>query len=368
MYGILLLLLVPYIAIVIFLTVVYEKIWNFVEKNKFVRMILIKYDNLCNTIGEHVLTDVRDCPMIPYFVTLILFSPTLFFVSFFVQQYVLEKFSIFVMMFYHVLLLGPRFRNFAHVNVLIHRNFHTHNNLLKTKFNILEWWCGIFYGIVPEFYGIGHAVHHIEDNGPNDVLSTQEFDKTSFLNFVKYIDRFAFGWTNLPNIKYFYDKKQYKKCVKLICSVIVYYGIALYLFTINWKFCVGHYLIPQFFSIIFLSAVSYVWHPFNDTELYVNTVTILDGHDNLFNEDYHVIHHLYPNLHWSKVKDVYIADLEKYKKHNSPIFRDTQQIELFFMFMFKDYEKLAEKFVDLSGKMTKDDKIKLLKKRLCVLN
>ena len=364
MYSFLLLFLVPYIAVIIFLTLVYEKFWKLAEKNSFVSMALTKYDNWCNEIGKQILNDPRDSPMIPHFITLTLFSPLLFVVSFFVQQYVLKEFSICAMILYHVLLLGPKFRNFAHINVLMHRNFHTYNKLLKTKINILEWFCGIFYGIVPEFYGTSHAIHHIEDNGKNDVLSTLEFDKTNFFDFVKYIDRFAFGWTNLPNIKYFYDKGQYRKCLKLVTSVIVYYGIALYLFTINWKFCVGHYLIPQWFCIIFLSAVSYMWHPFSDPELFVNTVTILDGQDNVFNEDYHVIHHLYPNLHWSKVPDKYVEDLEKYKKHNSPIFRDTQQIELFFLFMFKDYEKLADKFVDLSETMTRDDKIKLLKERL----
>jgi hypothetical protein len=48
-------------------------------------------------------------------------------------------------------------------------------------------------------------------------------------------------------------------------------------------------------TVLFLSAVAYTWHAFAEPDDpgndYVSAVTFLEGHYNVFNEDYHVVHH-----------------------------------------------------------------------------
>ena len=43
---------------------------------------------------------------------------------------------------------------------------------------------------------------------------------------------------------------------------------------------------------------------------------------------------------------------------------DTQAFEGFFLILFSDFEKMADKFVDLNGDMSREDIIALLKHRL----
>lgn len=47
-------------------------------------------------------------------------------------------------------------------------------------------------------------------------------------------------------------------------------------------------------------------HGFHESEdpdnEYINSTTFLDGSDNIFNEDFHVAHHLVHTMHWIDLK------------------------------------------------------------------
>lgn len=58
---------------------------------------------------------------------------------------------------------------------------------------------------------------------------------------------------------------------------------------------------------------------------YVDSVTIVDGMDNIFNEDYHVVHHTKPRAHWTEYKAHYEATVDEYRKYNATIFRDCEE-------------------------------------------
>lgn len=48
----------------------------------------------------------------------------------------------------------------------------------------------MFLGLTPRWFDVAHvACHHRENNGPNDFLTTQPYDRTSFLDFGKYYAR-----------------------------------------------------------------------------------------------------------------------------------------------------------------------------------
>lgn len=69
-------------------------------------------------------------------------------------------------------------------------------------------------------------------------------------------------------------------------------------------FAVAYLLYPMFEQSILLSVVNWVWHGFVDPKdpenPYVQSVTIHDGLMNVLEEDYHVVHHQYPGVHWTQ--------------------------------------------------------------------
>merc|ERR1719242_1097829 len=130
----------------------------------------------------------------------------------------------------------------------------------------------------------------------------------------------------------------------------------------------GCVVYPFFENVILLSVVNWTWHAFIDpndpSNEYVASLTFLDGPINVMNEDYHVVHHQYPTAHWSKHPELYEKHLEDYKKNQASIFRNTHVFELFFLVILNNYDELARKFVDLSGKLTFEEKVELMKARL----
>ena len=120
--------------------------------------------------------------------------------------------------------------------------------------------------------------------------------------------------------------------------------------------------------IFLLAAINYTWHAWTDPSepknIYKNSITILEGQYNVYNEDYHVEHHKRPQTHWREYTVNYEKHMDEYKSNRAVVFQDTQAFEVFFLILFSDFEKMADKFVDLNGDMSRDEIIALLKHRL----
>lgn len=141
------------------------------------------------------------------------------------------------------------------------------------------------------------------------------------------------------------------------------------------RFALAYMLYPVGENILLLAAVNWCWHAFEDPDPskphddYVGSLTILDGPINVLNEDYHVVHHQYPNAHWTTHPDKLRKHWPEYAKHQASVFIGTHAFELFGMIVSKDYDAIADRFVDLRGEkegrpMTKEEKVALMKARL----
>jgi len=138
-------------------------------------------------------------------------------------------------------------------------------------------------------------------------------------------------------------------------------------------------------AIVILSAISYLWHAFmavpesslsqgvdgaydelpsDVASRFVNSMTILDGHDNVFNEDFHFIHHHFPEVHWTDAPAHYRANQSHYEHHKATLFSDTEQGLLIKWLLTKNWDKMADHFVDISGKLSHSDKKDLIISRL----
>jgi hypothetical protein len=86
---------------------------------------------------------------------------------------------------------------------------------------------------------------------------------------------------------------------------------------------------------------------------YINSVTIIKGKDNIFNEDFHVVHHHpNPNIHWTEYPAHYEQHKSEYIRNQATIFTDCEEGEMLYWLFSEKWDELASHFVDLQGLVT----------------
>mmetsp|Transcript_5676 Transcript_5676/g.5579 ORF Transcript_5676/g.5579 Transcript_5676/m.5579 type:complete len:150 (-) Transcript_5676:101-550(-) len=145
----------------------------------------------------------------------------------------------------------------------------------------------------------------------------------------------------------------------------------LALLMLDWRFAVAYWVYPHIEATTLLAAINYTWHawvdprdPDND---YITSITILDGHYNTFEADFHVVHHQHPTLWYEDCPKVFDKEIEVYKKQKATIFRGTQAFELFILIVTNNIDRLATLFVDLSGELSHEEIKELLRYRMSAI-
>jgi hypothetical protein len=283
---------------------------------------------------------------------------------------------------YHVVRIGPFFMNFAYVYTLCHKEGHTYAGLYEKKYNksillrhVFNWWIGMFYGVLPATFAYGHSInHHKFNNAEFDVVTTSDKPRDSFINWVAYLPRYFLYAINISTIRQFANEGNYKVVFKVLWGSIWFLAwVVLWSSLISPAFAIAFVAFPFFEASVLLAAVNWSWHAFLDPSdpenEYVQSITILDGNVNVLNEDFHVVHHQFPGAHWTE-HPVYKEKLwAKYIENRASCFRGTHAFEIFGMSVARDYDALANKFVDLYGDkhgcpMTHEERVHLIKLRL----
>lgn len=114
-----------------------------------------------------------------------------------------------------------------------------------------------------------------------------------------------------------------------------------------------------------------MWHLWIDPDYpanpYVNSVTILNGKDNVWNEDFHVEHHFnIKTVHWNDASDHFEQKKDEFARYQGTIFQNCEQGEILFWILSDNWDELANHFVDLNNKMTVEEKKQLLLRRASV--
>jgi len=324
-------------------------------------------------IGSFVLRDHRDSPYLIPVIFVTFYAPCIY--SLLIYRYLESGFEWHIFFLYHLFRIGPRFRFFAYIHVLVHKEGHDHKGLFKSVFSFLnkwyiQWVLGPFYGQVPYSYRAGHnKIHHRYDNGPEDIHTNIDLDRTKLFSFIQYIPRFFLYWTGLSPIVSFWYRKEWKFLKWQASGTLFYFLIVVMSWVfLDWKFAVAYNLYPLYESTIFFSGISYMWHcfvePTDPDNQYINSVTILNGRDNIYNEDFHVAHHTEPTLHWSDYEGHYYTNIHYFKKYQATIFQDTEEGEMLYWMLAGKWDIMAEHFVDLNDKLTTEEKKQLILMRL----
>lgn len=282
---------------------------------------------------------------------------------------------------YNVVRIGPMYRHFMFVYVLCHKEAHSYGKLFSMphrKYLGLQYaynyFIGFFHGVLPGPFTESHIYnHHKYDNDSDDVYSTGAYPRDSFGQFLRYVYIWFLYALNISSIAKFFEEGKNSRAWRCIAGCAYYAaGVGLCARLVSPVFACLYIVYPLVEGNILLGAVNYTWHAFidpNDPDNdYVNSLTILNGLNFTLDEEYHVVHHQYGGVHWSRNKELYERHVEDYKKHTASVFKDCNLFVIWGMIVAKDYDGLADNFVqyeeDESKRLSRDELKELLKQRL----
>jgi len=185
---------------------------------------------------------------------------------------------------------------------------------------------------------------------------------------------FAMFWMGISIVQYFKKKGREKPARKMMGGMAVFYGVIALFLIIHPLFALGYLILPHLSAIIFLAAINYCWHAFADPaypdDPYRCTLTILNGHYNVYNEDYHLEHHLRPHTHWLDYPGNFEKYQSEYKERNAIVLQDTQAFEVFFWIILKRYDLIAQHKIKYYGETEEEamEQIQYLLSRKAVVH
>lgn len=331
-----------------------------------------KINHIAKLVGDKVLKDKRNYEYLPLMVLHGIWPLAIFLWA--VSRYRANGLELWVVFVYHMLRIGPRFRFFAWFHVMAHKEGHDHRGFFNAPWTFLNyrwvsWYCSIFYGAVPNSYAIGHnKIHHRFLNGLEDVHTCYDLDRSKPISFLIYLPRFGSYWAGISVLWYMLKNKEWVYAGRMAAGMVYYAFIIYNAWRLAWDFTLVILVFPFLESIVFFGAISYLWHSFLDADQpeneYINSITILEGHDNIFNEDYHVAHHHAHTMHWTEYPKHFEKNKDDFKKYNATIFRDCEEGLLLYWLFSEKWDVMADHWVDLNDKLNHEQKKALILKRL----
>jgi len=236
----------------------------------------------------------------------------------------------------------------------------SHNKLFpKGPWAILnhfhELFINPFFGVPPGSYFLHHVImHHRENNVfPRDMSSTMPYQRDSLAGLASYCIRF---WTHQSIYLGYYALKTGR--VRIFwwytLSWAVFIGIVAGLWTINPVGTFWMVLVHTGVMGFMLMQGNFAQHMFIDPKRrfdnyglafnYVNHVC----NQKTYNDGYHIIHHMNSLLHWSKVPQWFMDNIEKFAINEAIIFNGMDTMEAWFLTVNGKWGALHAAWVDLS--------------------
>jgi fatty acid desaturase len=250
----------------------------------------------------------------------------------------------------------------------------SHRIFFKKKYNVLNyylpWFLGLFFGQTPETYYSHHIwMHHPENNLKEDKSSTMHFQRDSFRSFMAYFLEFFFiGMIEL--VSYFKKKNRKNLIIKCMVGEFFFLFLCIGLSFISFKATFMVFILPFLISRFIMMVGNWTQHAFvcptDPGNAYKNSITCVNVKYNhkCWNDGYHITHHLKPGMHWTQHPVEFMNTIENYKENKSIVFQGIGFLGIFILLMKKDYERLAEKVVNIQQTFASNqDLIALMKER-----
>jgi fatty acid desaturase len=251
----------------------------------------------------------------------------------------------------------------------------THRRVFAKRNGVLELWsAGVVFplaGHSPASYYTHHvAMHHVEENAPTDLSSTERYRRDDWRHFVVYFLRF-FLLTICDLPRYLYRKGRGGLARRVLAGELAWLLAAAGLAWLNWRAAVVVLVLPLVLVRFGLMAGNWAQHAFVDPldpdNAFRNTTTCLDGPYNriCFNDGYHVEHHLAPARHWSELPRAFERSAAAYAANGAIVFEGIDFMGVWACLMSRRLDRLARHFVPPSGTaQTQAEIVDLLSSRL----
>ena len=247
----------------------------------------------------------------------------------------------------------------------------SHRKLFKKEYtwlyNYIVWFVCPFFGHTPETYFVHHmAMHHVENNMPDDTSSTLPFQRDSIRGFFSYYLHFMFlGFKE--TFFYFFNRKRKKFYTRMTAGELSFFVICVALCFVNLKATMFIVVIPFLFARLVMMLGNWTQHAFidlNDPE--ENTINCINTKYNkvCWNDGYHAVHHLRPALHYTEIPGEFLKNLDKFVEKKVFVFDGIHYLHIFTYLMTKRYDKLADNLVNVNNMFSsREEAIALMKER-----
>ena len=225
----------------------------------------------------------------------------------------------------------------------------------QTIINYFMDFFSIFFGIPYGVYQLHHRkMHHVEDNGPEDLSSTALFDRSKKKSFILYWLKHLIYNSSVGIISYGLKKKLYKHVIDCIIGYLVLFKCISYfknVLPVNYLF-----IYPFVLSSFVFMLGNYGQHifidkndPQNDMLLAYN---IIGGDYNqlVHNDGYHTMHHLNPGTPWNELPNEFLKNIKKLRDVDAITFHSLSFFDISIAVLTKNYDKLCNHYVNLNGK------------------
>jgi hypothetical protein len=238
--------------------------------------------------------------------------------------------------------------------------------------NVFENGLGVFFGNVPWNFTTSHVkIHHAVNGSMGDTFYEWDFVRCDPLFFMLYVHRIFMHMIGYSSIKFLRANKKNDAANLLQQGVYTYIAVAVGILAItrSFSFLFWIYLQPLMCMTYFLALLNIGFHGFieftpqGDSIPCVNSTAIINGEDDLFGEDDHMTHHYATGVYFKDLSAHQQTKVEEWKKYRASVFQKLSIVELSIFIIFGLWDKLADHYVDFTGKMTREEIIAMLKER-----
>lgn len=198
---------------------------------------------------------------------------------------------------------------------------HNHNHLgiwkNRTANLVTSYVISLYYGYPAIGWVPTHnQTHHKLNNRVGDTSYAPKVFKSNHL-FALLIYPTLTGMAQSKEIAAFIKdlwRRDKRAFFEAVTQYVVFFGVMLGLFLIDWKKALLFFVIPQQFALFMIQVFNYVQHieanadsKWNHSRNFISPVL----NALLFNNGYHTVHHFKPGVHWSQTPALHAEHAHK---------------------------------------------------------
>jgi fatty acid desaturase len=210
------------------------------------------------------------------------------------------------------------------------------------------------------------AMHHVENNMPEDTSSTLPYQRDKLSHFVLYYLNFFFlGFKE--TFLYLFSHKKKKMYMRITYGEFSFLIFCSAMCFVNLQATLFIFIFPYIFARMVMMLGNWAQHAFVDLKApEENTINCINTKYNhtCWNDGYHAVHHLRPALHYTDIPAEFMKNLDKFTREKTLIFEGIHYLHIFTWLMQKRYDKLADHIVNVNNMFSsREEAIAVMKER-----